>query len=228
MSASHSVFRLKGVLRRSVERATAYRTTRVKVSSGASNTRVGAFRIDVRASGVLIGALLQVGFMPKRYTCLSVTICLLALGCGTHEADPSAEPAAPAPAQRPIPARAAPADQTAVPENDLPVINQRELVAAATAAEHAPRGSDTCETAVNGLTAMLEAAESESPGGQRLPRPERSDFLAACRALPAPAQPCLVPVYAMAHQDECNRTLEALPPSQLEALQSAMESEPNE
>lgn len=169
--------------------------------------------------------------MPKRALLLPCTaLCVLvSSACGTQEAEPPREPPAPPPAtERPIPANPSREPETQVTVTEEPVVDERALNAAATAAEHAPRGRDTCETALNGLVAMLEAAESESQDHQRLPRPERADFLAACRALPAPAQQCLLPTYAMAHQEECDRTLTALPPDKLAALQAAIESEPNE
>lgn len=150
-------------------------------------------------------------------------LCVAA--CSAEEED-SPPPAPPTAVERPIPTRQEPQTQVAVEETQL--VDDRQLNAAATAAEHAPRGRDTCETAVNGLVAMLEAAESEGNSGERLPRPERTDFLAACRALPAAAQQCLLPTYSMAHPEECERTLMGLPPGQLDAVQAALESEPNE
>jgi hypothetical protein len=161
---------------------------------------------------------------PSRLALVWALVC--ASACSADEADEARPPAPPAPEQRPIPTRPEPTTQVTVEE--VPRMDDRALNAAATAAEHAPAGRDLCETAVNGLVAMLEAAESESTNGDRLPRPERADFLAACRALPRAAQQCFVPTYAMAHQQECDRTLSELPQGQLDAVQAAMESEPNE
>ncbi len=164
------------------------------------------------------------------FTGLFLSSCLLvAPACSTEDgAARSAEPAAPEAAERPIPptstAPVAPAD---VEEPPI-VTNNRAENAAFVAAEHAPAGRDTCETAVIGLTAMLDAAQSESAAGTELPRPHREDFVTACRALPQPAQQCLVPVYAMAHQEDCERVLGGLPEGRLDALQAAMEIQPNE
>lgn len=162
---------------------------------------------------------------------IAACLALSLVACGGSRTEPpQGEPEPPPPqTQRPIDTTPAPRPaRTEVSVEEVPRMDDRALNAAATAAEHAPPGRDTCESAVNAIVAMLDAAESESPGRERLPRPEREDFLTACRALPGPAQQCLLPTYAMAHQEECNRVLLALPEGKLQAVQAAMETTPNE
>lgn len=155
---------------------------------------------------------------------------VVASACSSEDGDGrSVEPAAPPASERPIPRPPAPPVEVVDEDEETPpVMDNRAANAAMTAAEHAPAGRDTCETAVISLIAMLDAAQSESPAGTELPRPHREDFVTACRALPQPAQQCLVPVHAVAHQQECERILSALPTGKLDALQAAMETQPNE
>lgn len=166
------------------------------------------------------------------FTRILLSGCLYVVpGCSSESDDAHAsEPAAPPASERPIPRPPAPPVEVVDDDEEptLPAMDDRAANAAMTAAEHAPAGRDTCETAVISLIAMLDAAQSESPAGTELPRPHREDFVTACRALPQPAQQCLVPVHAVAHQQDCQRILSALPTGRLDALQAAMETQPNE
>lgn len=83
------------------------------------------------------------------------------------------------------------------------------LVVAADAAERAATGTDVCETAHNQLIAMLSSVSEEL--GQDVHRPDRAEFVEVCREMPQAARRCIMPTYAMAHQEDCTTALEALP-----------------
>lgn len=86
---------------------------------------------------------------------------------------------------------------------------QDALAAAADSAERAASGTDECESAHNQLLAMFDTVERELGGTMH--RPERAEFLEVCRLMPTPARRCIVPTYAMEHQDDCAVALDALP-----------------
>jgi hypothetical protein len=77
------------------------------------------------------------------------------------------------------------------------------------AALHAPEGATPCETAFNGLDAMVKAAdERHLPPPTDLPT--RQSFLSECGALPPEDQRCLVLRYQIDHADECKARTERL------------------
>ena len=94
------------------------------------------------------------------------------------------------------------------------------LSVAATAAENADRGGDDCESAHNQLIAMLRTVEQEL--GEDVHKPERTEFLAVCREMPADARRCIVPTTAMENQDACSAALEALPDDLRQRFQSVV------
>ncbi|MBX3247700.1 MAG: hypothetical protein KF901_11025 [Myxococcales bacterium] len=70
-------------------------------------------------------------------------------------------------------------------------------------------GGEPCEQAYNGAVAMIAALSKNMPGGMGGPNmPSRDTYLSACRQLPADAQQCSVPAYAMANQETCQTVMQ--------------------
>lgn len=148
---------------------------------------------------------------------------LTAVGCESRRAvspsRPSAarvpssgEPAAELPSANPMPELPPPEAFPPAPPSPDPQDERRTndaLAAAADSAERAAAGSDECESAHNQLLAMYATVERELGGTMH--RPDRAEFLEVCRLMPSEARRCIVPTYAMAHQDDCAVALDALP-----------------
>ncbi len=75
----------------------------------------------------------------------------------------------------------------------------RAAVEEASAAEV---GSTYCESAYEGLTAMIRRVAAQFPDNTRT-MPDRDRFMSVCDELPEGVQQCLLPSYATAHQSEC-------------------------
>lgn len=164
----------------------------------------------------------------NRPWCLSILVAL-ALGgaaCGDEPepARPSARPVESLPDEPPEPVTPPPGPPRPVEDPEASAEEasvNRALASAAEAAEQAPRGSDTCETALNGLLAMMDTVDRELH--QHVPRPDRDGFLEVCREMPPAAQRCVTPTYAFDHQEECQRTLEALPEDVRQRFETAVQ-----
>jgi len=78
----------------------------------------------------------------------------------------------------------------------------REMVALK-AMYAAPEGPTPCESAYNAFAAGEEAGRAPGKTPLVLKLAPRDEFLGRCRALPAAAQPCLVPAYSRGHREEC-------------------------
>lgn len=98
----------------------------------------------------------------------------------------------------------------------------RAFLRAVEAAEGAPLGADDCESAFNQMIAMLDvvAADLNQP---TLFRPGPSEFLAACRRLPAAAQRCAVSTYANANLDACSVVFDAVAPRDMQHFQDVVQ-----
>lgn len=123
-----------------------------------------------------------------------------------------AEPGTQVPPPNPMPQVPPPEGFPPVPPSPDPQDERRTeqaLAAAADSAEQAAAGADDCESAHNQLLAMYATVERELGGTMH--RPERQAFLEVCRQMPVPARRCIVPTYAMEHQDDCAVALDALP-----------------
>jgi len=131
--------------------------------------------------------------------------CLIACS-GPADTDPAAQPRV-EPVRDPLPEAPPPVPPS--PDAEDQRRTNDALAVAATAAEEAAHGTDECESAHNQLVAMLETVEREL--GEQVHKPERAEFLAICREMPADARRCIVPTTAMANQDACSAALEALP-----------------
>lgn len=80
---------------------------------------------------------------------------------------------------------------------------------AALAAGAEAEGGEPCEQAYNGAMAMIAALSKNMPSGMGAPNmPPRDQYLAACRQLPADAQQCTVPAYAMSNQESCQTIMQ--------------------
>jgi hypothetical protein len=70
-------------------------------------------------------------------------------------------------------------------------------------------GGEPCEQAYNAMTAMVAALQKNMPaGGMQQPVPTRDQYLTACRQLPADAQQCSVPAYAMQNMETCQTIMQ--------------------
>ncbi|MCA9617238.1 MAG: hypothetical protein H6722_08185 [Sandaracinus sp.] len=70
-------------------------------------------------------------------------------------------------------------------------------------------GGEPCEVAYNGMTAMMAALQKNlPPGGMQNPVPTRDQYITACRQLPADAQQCSVPAYAMQNMESCQAVMQ--------------------
>lgn len=85
------------------------------------------------------------------------------------------------------------------------------------AAQAAPKGATACETAFNGMEAMIKVLE-KAPGAQKGAMPPKAKFLAACAELPVAVQNCMSIGYAMSHMQECQEAQQKLDPATLEKM----------
>lgn len=69
-------------------------------------------------------------------------------------------------------------------------------------------GGEPCEQAYNGMTAMVAALQKNMPAGMQQAMPTRDQYLTACRQLPADAQQCSVPAYAMQNMESCQAVMQ--------------------
>lgn len=85
------------------------------------------------------------------------------------------------------------------------------------AAQSAPKGKTPCETAFNGMEAMIKVLQ-KAPGQQKGGMPPKAKFLAACADLPVAVQNCMSVDYAMSHLQECQEAQQKLDPATLEKM----------
>lgn len=98
------------------------------------------------------------------------------------------------------------------------------VVDAIEAATLAETGSTYCESAFEGMAAMIARVAAQYPEDTR-PVPPRRAFIAVCERLPQEAQQCLVPSYATEHVSECSVVAEAIPEEDRRRLQEVLTSQ---
>lgn len=94
------------------------------------------------------------------------------------------------------------------------------LGAAMMAAKNAPAGKTPCESAYNGMSAMVAALKDKMPADQQRPMPPKDKFLVKCAELPADVQKCLSIAYAMDHVAECQAVNAKLDPATMEKMKA--------
>jgi len=144
--------------------------------------------------------------------------CLLVVPLSANAAESAATPA---PAESGATAKTK-ADTRSAKAKDAPNLEAEGMAAvgaAMKAASEAPKGNTPCESAYNGMKAMMQAMEKQFPGaGANLP--ERSKFVAECSKLPPEVQKCLDVNYALAHMAECDAAQQKLDPETKARLKS--------
>ncbi|MFK8004294.1 MAG: hypothetical protein AB8H86_32310 [Polyangiales bacterium] len=98
------------------------------------------------------------------------------------------------------------------------------VVDAIEAATLAETGSTYCESAFEGMAAMIARVAAQYPEDTRPVPPQRA-FIAVCERLPQAAQQCLVPSYATEHVSECSVVAEAIPEEDRRRLQEVLTSQ---
>lgn len=83
-----------------------------------------------------------------------------------------------------------------------------------------PPPPDPCEVA---WAEMSDLAGGMKSLGVEARLPEREPLIAACRALPEPARPCLQTAWLTDHRDECQALLGAASPAVTDALRAVLE-----
>jgi hypothetical protein len=126
------------------------------------------------------------------------------------ETEPEAEPPEEPPSPADLEAAAADLEETVV-----------DAIEAATLAE---TGSTYCESAFEGMAAMIARVAAQYPDDTR-PVPPRLAFMAVCERLSQGAQQCLVPSYATEHVAECRVIAEAIPAEDLRRLEEVLTSQ---
>lgn len=101
---------------------------------------------------------------------------------------------------------------------------EETVVDAIEAATLAETGSTYCESAFEGMAAMIARVAAQYPEDTR-PVPPRRAFMAVCERLSQGAQQCLVPSYAAEHVSECRVIADAIPEEDLRRLQEVLTSQ---
>lgn len=92
------------------------------------------------------------------------------------------------------------------------------------AAEEAQTGSTLCESAHEGISAMVRQVAETYPDETR-PIPPRLAFMQLCEQLAPEVQRCLIPTHAASHVDECGRITANLSEAQRTRLDTLLSSE---
>ena len=98
------------------------------------------------------------------------------------------------------------------------------VVDAIEAATLAETGSTYCESAFEGMAAMIARVAAQYPEDTR-PVPPRRAFMAVCERLSQGAQQCLVPSYAAEHVSDCRVIADAIPDEDRRRLQEVLTSQ---
>lgn len=101
---------------------------------------------------------------------------------------------------------------------------EETVVDAIEAATLAETGSTYCESAFEGMAAMIARVAAQYPEDTR-PVPPRRAFMAVCERLSQGAQQCLVPSYAAEHVAECRVVADAIPDEDRRRLQEVLTSQ---
>lgn len=161
-------------------------------------------------------------------------LTIVCLACGSEAEVSAPEPAA----AEPVQAAAGPEapeepEHEEEPEPEPPTPEELEAAAedledtvvdAIEAATLAETGSTYCESAFEGMAAMIARVAAQYPEDTR-PVPPRRAFIAVCERLPQEAQQCLVPSYATEHVSECGAIAEAIPEEDRRRLQEVLTSQ---
>lgn len=141
--------------------------------------------------------------MKKTLTSLCLVLSLTA--CGE-------EPPAPTPPAASPPVAVAPEP---VVEEEVAEPEEQPEAPVADAEDH-------CAAAHGEVTEMIRQLQEQLGPGNGGDMPSRADFLAGCRELPAPVQPCMRISYAMEHGEECQQARDDLDPETLARVQRLM------
>ena len=179
------------------------------------------------------------GFGWSRSGSVLLVALALALGCGGEEASEETEPVeveseAPESAEE-TPEEEAPAAEApeapgapGAPQLDQNAAAALEGLGAMLRAAETAEGATPCETAYNAGLAMTEVMRRRLPADQLPPDdqvPDRADFLARCNELPESTQLCMTLSYAMSHREECRTALEG---AEAQALRDHMRNQANQ
>ena len=126
------------------------------------------------------------------------------------EPEPEPEPALAEPTPEALEAEAARLEQT---------VHEALL-----AAEEAETGSTACESAHDGIAALVARVAAQYPDETR-PIPPRLAFIQICERLDPEVQRCLIPSHAMRNAAACERISEGIPPEELERLETVLHSD---
>lgn len=164
-----------------------------------------------------------------------LSVLALCLACG-GEVESTSEPASEVEASSEVSEEAEPevaeAEEPVEPEVEP---TPEELAAAAEdlentvvdaieAATLAETGSTYCESAFEGMAAMIARVAAQYPDDTRPVPPQRA-FIAVCERLSQEAQQCLVPSYATEHVAECRVIADAIPAEDRRRLQEVLTSQ---
>lgn len=92
------------------------------------------------------------------------------------------------------------------------------------AAEEAETGSTACESAHDGIAALVARVAAQYPDETR-PIPPRLAFIQVCERLDPEVQRCLIPTHAMRNSAECERITSSIPPEDRERLETVLHSD---
>ena len=101
---------------------------------------------------------------------------------------------------------------------------EETVVDAIEAATRAETGSTYCESAFEGIAAMIARVAAQYPDDTRPVPPQRA-FMAVCERLSQEAQQCLVPSYAAEHVAQCSVVAEAIPEEDRRRLEEVLTSQ---
>lgn len=101
---------------------------------------------------------------------------------------------------------------------------EETVVDAIEAATRAETGSTYCESAFEGMAAMIARVAAQYPDDTRPVPPQRA-FMSVCERLSQDAQQCLVPSYATEHVAECRVVADAIPEEDRRRLQEVLTSQ---
>ena len=160
-----------------------------------------------------------------RSLCLLAAISMIATGCA-HNArlvserdDPIAEEpraASPEPAPQELPSSER-SPFEGLTDADLERALDRAIDAALAAGGRSP-----CERSYNAMVAMRDSLVADLGEAAAQELPARNRFIEACELLPEDAQRCMDVGYAMAHTEECQRVMDAVPREQRRPLEEVL------
>ncbi len=114
-------------------------------------------------------------------------------------------------------------EATAEAVAEEPAIDPQQAVAAGMeAARTAERGGSTCDTAYNGIVAMVATLREQMPSGPTRTPPPRERFVDLCGRLPSQVQECMVMTYALENRVACAEAREGADPRLIEEMETLM------